>query len=197
VPRKREPARPIGLGLSGSWIQLEPPTATNGPEFERAYRVRELDPAMGGGARSTPGAIVPPMLIRVRSSGEAVGVVENHPLPGGVAVFVVYLDRRRARAGFATEAIILYLSHLFDSGARLVTAEVLEFNADMIGVLRKVHIAPQARLREHSYSAGRFWDLLVYSFGREEWMGIVERYRRYLPGGDRRPVALGSTRPPD
>jgi RimJ/RimL family protein N-acetyltransferase len=135
------------------------------------------------------------MLIRDRRSGEAIGVVENHPLPGKIAVFVVYLDRQRGRAGFGFEAVSLYISHLFDSGARLVTAEVLEFNADMIAILRKVQIVPQARLRDHVYSAGRFWDLLVYSFDRVEWVRIVDRYRRILPGGDRRPAAVGG-RPP-
>lgn len=192
MPGKRQPPRPIGLGLSGTWIELEPPTPDNAEEFEQIYRARELDPAMGAGARSNSSAIAPPMLVRVRSSGEVVGVVENHPLAGGVTVFVVYLDRRRSRSGFAFEPIFLYLSHLFDSGARLVTAEVLEFNAEMIDVLRKVRLIPQARLREHSYSAGRFWDMLIYSFDREQWIGIVDRYRRILPGGGRRPAAFGS-----
>ena len=196
MPREREPVSPIGLGLSGTWVQLEELSEANAAEFDQIYRLRELDPAMGAGARSTSSAIAAPMLIRVRSSGEAIGVVENHPLPGSVAVFVVYLDRRRSRSGFALEPIFLYISHLFDSGARLVTAEVLEFNRDMIGVLRKVRLVPQARLREHSYSAGRFWDLLVYSWDRTEWVGIVDRYRRILPGGGRRPAAFGSVRRP-
>jgi RimJ/RimL family protein N-acetyltransferase len=153
---------------------------------------RELTPAMGAGSRSTSSEIAPPMLIRDRRSGEAVGVVENHPLPGKIAVFVVYLDRQRGRAGFGFEVFFLYASHLFDSGARLVTGEVLEFNAETIGILRKVKLAPQARLREHVYAAGRFWDLLVYTIDGEEWVRIVDRFRRILPGGDRRPAAMGS-----
>ncbi len=196
MPTERESASPIGLGLSGTWVELEELSDTNAAEFEQIYGVRELDPAMGAGARSSSSAIAAPMLMRARSSGEAIGVVENHPLPGSVAVFVVYLDRRRSRSGFAFEPIVLYISHLFDSGARLVTAEVLEFNRDMIGILRKVRLVPQARLREHSYSAGRFWDLLIYSWDRAEWVGIVDRYRRMLPGGGRAPAAFGSVRRP-
>ncbi len=146
---------------------------------------------MGGGARSTSTQIAPPMLIRERRSGEAVGVVENHPLPGKATTFVVYLDRQRGRAGFGVEVILLYMSHLFDSGARFVTAEVLEFNGETIGILRKFQIAPEARLRDHVYSAGRFWDLLIYSIDREGWLRVLARYRRFLPGGDRRPAAIG------
>jgi RimJ/RimL family protein N-acetyltransferase len=149
---------------------------------------------MGGGARSTSSEIAPPMLIRERRSGAAVGVVENHPMPGKIAVFVVYLDSQRGRPGFGVEVILLYMSHLFDSGARLVTAEVLEFNGKTIGILRKFHISPEARLRDHVYSAGRFWDLLVYSIDREGWLRVVDRYRRFLPGGDRRPAAIGGKR---
>jgi RimJ/RimL family protein N-acetyltransferase len=184
VPGKREPTRPIGLGLSGSWIRLEALSAANAAEFDRFDGLRELNPAMGAGGRSYSSAIAPPMLLRSRRDGEAVGVVENHPLAGDVAVFVVYIGRQRGLAGFGFEAAILYISHLFDRGARLVTAEVLEFNREMNAILRKVGLVPQARLREHIYSGGRFWDVLVYSFDRAEWLRIIDPYRRRLPGGD-------------
>jgi len=191
VQRKRETTRPIGLGLVATWIELEPYSDSTAAEFAQFDNQRELTPSMGAGPRSTSSAIAPPMLIRDRRTGEAVGVVENHPLPGKATAFVVYLDRQRGRAGFGFEAFFLYASHLFDSGARLITGEVLEFNAGTIGILRKVGLLPQARLREHVYSAGRFWDLLIYTIDREEWVGIVDRYRRVLPGGDRRPAAIG------
>ena len=191
MPRKRETTRPIGLGLVGTWIELEPLTASNAAEFAQLESRRELNPSMGAGGPSSSSQIAPPMLIRDRRNGEAVGLVENHPLPGKVAVFVVYLDRQRGRAGFALEVFTLYASHLFDSGARLITGEVLEFNAEMIRILQKYRIVPQARLREHVYAAGRFWDLLVYTIDRAAWLRIVDRYRRVLPGGDRRPAAVG------
>lgn len=191
MPGKREPTRPIGLGLVGTWIELEPYAASNAGEFAMLDSRRELNPLMGAGSQSRSTQIAPRMLVRVRSSGEAVGVVENHALPGDVAVFVTYLDRERGRHGFGFESVVLYISHLFDSGARLVNSEVLECNAEMISIIRKVNVVPQARLREHVYTAGRFWDLIVYSMDRAQWVGIVDRYRRILPGGDRRPAAIG------
>lgn len=191
MPRKRETPRPIGLGLVGTWIELEPYAASNAAEFDQLDIRRQLNPFMGAGSRSTSSEIAAPMLIRDRRTGQAVGVVENHPLPGNVAVFVSYLDRERGRHGFGFESVVLYISHLFDSGARLVTAEVLEFNSEMISIIRKVNVIPQARLREHVYTAGRFWDLIVYSMDQAQWVGIVNRYRRSLPGGDRPPAAIG------
>ena len=195
MPSKREPLGLLGLGTSGTWIQLELPTAENAIEFDEIALVRELEPEMG--ATPSPKAsspFGPPMLVRERSSGRAVGVVENRALPGAVAVFVVYLDPRRSRRGSGLEAVFMYIGHLFDSGARLVTAEVLGFNTDMIGILGKVGIEPQARFRDHVFCAGRFWDLIIYSFDCAQFQSIVKRYRRMLPGGGRLPAAIGGSR---
>lgn len=183
---KRATASPLGLGLSGSWIELEPLSEANAREFDRFYDERGVLPSMGAGGRSRSSATAPPMLLRSRRDGEGVGVVENHPLPGNVAVFVVHIARQRGLAGFGFEAAILYISHLFDSGARLVTAEVLEFNREMNAILKKVGLVPQARLREHIYAGGRFWDVLVYSFDRAEWVRIIAPYRHRF-GGPARP----------
>ena len=196
MPRKRKPAGLIGLGLTGSWIQLEPLDAVNAHEFARFEIRSQLDPVMGAGSRASASTLAPPMLIRDRRSGDPVGLVQNHTLPGSIAVFVVYLDLKVARAGFGFEAVVLYISQLFDRGARLVTSEVLEFNSPVHGFIRKVGLAPQARLREHVFTAGRFWDVLVYSMDRDTWVGIIDRYRRILPGGDRKPAAIGFSRSP-
>lgn len=165
-------------------------TAATAADFAEIDARRALNPLMGAqSGGSSPFA--PPMLVRDKKSGRAVGIVENFSQPGGTASFVVYVDPVRGRAGYGTEAISLYLSLMFDGGARRIIAEVLSFNTDMIGILRKVKFLPQARMREHVYVGGRFWDLLIYSFDREEWLRVVQRYRRKLPGGDRRPAAVG------
>lgn len=188
-----EPPGPIGFGLTGSWIELVEPESP--ADLDQFAQHRSLNPSMGAGAALGESHYAPPMIIREKRSGDAVGVVENHELPGGVAVFVIYLDRERGRAGYGLEATALYVSHLFDSGARLVTAEVLSLNTEVIGIMRKAGWPPQARLREHVYTAGRFWDVLVYSMDREDWLRALSRYQRHLPGGGRRPAALGIPRP--
>jgi RimJ/RimL family protein N-acetyltransferase len=195
VPRKRETTRPIGLGLVGTWIELDPYAAANAAKFARFDNQRRLTASMGSGGPSISSEIAPPMLVRERRSGDVVGVVENHPSPGKVAVIVIYLDPDRARPGYGVEVTFLYMSHLFDSGARLVVAEVLEFNSQVIGILTKFRIVPTMRLREHVYTAGRYWDLLIWTLDREEWVRIVDRYRRILPGSGRPPAAIGGKRP--
>ena len=184
-------APPLGLGLKGTWIELVEAGAEAEGELVRFHLRRRLTPAMGSGARTPASPFAPPMLIRSLRDGAIVGSVENHALPGGVATVVIYLDPDLGRAGFGLEAAVLYISHLFDSGARLVSADVLSFNAPIIGIMRKAGWQPQARLREHVYAAGRLWDVLVYSFDRESWSAALKRHARRLPGGDLRPAALG------
>ncbi len=191
MPGKRNAPDPIGLGLVGSWTQLEPLSAENVHEFDEINAGRMQSPVMGAIGESGSSSFAPTMLARDRRSGRSVGILENHEQPGGAAVFVAYIDPERGRVGYAFEAISMYLSCMFDGGARRVITEVLEFNKVMLGIQRKVDVLPQARLREHVYTAGRYWDLIISSFDRAHWVRVVKRYRRMLPGGDRGPVAFG------
>ena len=149
---------------------------------------------MAGIVNPGANAFAQSMVIRERRAGTAVGVVVSHRLPADIAAFIIYVDPEHGRAGYGIEATALYISHLFDSGARLVTADVLSFNKAVIGILTRIGINPQARLREHAFAAGQFWDVLVFSFTAEEWIRAVARYRRILPGGQRRPAAFSSAR---
>jgi RimJ/RimL family protein N-acetyltransferase len=135
--------------------------------------------------------VAPPMLVVERHSSRAVGLVTNHELPGRVAVFVIWIDAELGRRGYGFEAMCLYMSHLFDQGARLVTAEVLDFNHVVNEIILKLGFKPQARLREHAYVAGAYRDVVIWSCGPEGWSGAMDRYRRVLPGGRRRLAAFG------
>jgi hypothetical protein len=70
----------------------------------------------------------------------------------------------------------------------------MEFNEPVLRMLRRIGASEQARLRNHVYTGGRFWDVLVFAFGDAQFNEILSRYKRILPGGDRRPAALGSRR---
>jgi len=172
---------------------LEPLTPANEAEFAEIQRSMELSPAMGPIPLGSS-EIAPPMLVRALHTGRPVGLVQNQALPGKVAVFVIFLDPKRSRRGYGLEAVFMYISHLFDSGARLVGGESVDFNVVLQQILHKVGIEPRARMREHVYRAGAFRDLVIFSFGETQWRGIVARYRRSLPGGSGRPAVFGGGR---
>jgi RimJ/RimL family protein N-acetyltransferase len=133
------------------------------------------------------------MVIRANADSTAIGVVENGQMIGypDVAVVLIFVDPLVARPGIAMEAFAIYVKSMFEAGARLVHLEVLEFNAPVLRMLGRIGVQEQARLREHVFAAGRFWDILVFAFDAAQYAHILGRYSRGLPGGDRRPAALG------
>lgn len=193
VPDTRDETPPIGLGLSGTWVQLEPESEANASEFRLLESLWLESPAMGGLTYVGHPSFSSAMLVRDLRSGAATGIVANQRQPAGVATFLIFMDVNRSRVGHGGEASVLYIAHLFDSGARVVTAEVLSFNPAN-RVLTRFGFPPQARLREHAYSAGRFWDVIVHSFTRAEFLDALARHRHAFPGGTRKLVALGSSR---
>jgi RimJ/RimL family protein N-acetyltransferase len=92
------------------------------------------------------------------------------------------------------EAFAIYVARVFEAGARIVHLEVLSFNRPVLRMLARIGVKEQARLRDQVYAAGRFWDVLVFAFDAAQYSEIWKRYSRMLPGGDRRPAALGGVR---
>ena len=180
----------------GSWVTLEPFSAANRAEVRQLELIRQRTPNLGGAGRR-PDALKtfgPAMLIRANATGEALGLVENGEMTGypGVAVVLIFVDTSRARPGVAMEAFAMYVEHVFACGARLVHLEVVAFNEPVLRMVRRIGVSAQARMRDQMYTGGRFWDLLVFGFDAAQYRQIVSRYARMLPGGDRKPAALGS-----
>lgn len=196
MPREREQTEPLALGFKSRNVELIDVTPQLAPEVAKFREQSRLVPAMGTGMQNAGSPYAPPMLIRSLRDGAIVGLIENHALAGGVAVIVVYVDEA-ARPGFAVQAVALYVSALFDAGARLVGADVLSFNKAIIGIMEKCRWPPQARLREHVYTAGRLWDVIVYSFDRDGWLQALGRYVPRSAGGYNWPVFFGRTQSAD
>jgi hypothetical protein len=183
-------------GLVGNWVTLEPLSGANRAEVRRLDAIRQRTPNLGGaaGRRDAVKSFAPAMLIRASGTGEAFGLVENGEMIGyaGVAVVLIFVDPKRARPGIAMEAFAMYVAHVFACGARLVHLEVVAFNEPVLRMLRRIGVGEQVRLRDQMYTGGRFWDVLVFAFDAEQFKDIWSRYARILPGGDRKPAALGS-----
>jgi RimJ/RimL family protein N-acetyltransferase len=190
VSKKRKPLEVVVLGLNGRWVRLEAVKESTAAHVDELASRWETDPAMAGRMPSGGPSFLPPMLVLENQTGKVIGVAVNQRHPGDVATFMIYLDPERSRRGYGFEATAMYLCHLFEAGARLVNADVLSFNPTN-NMLTKGGVQPQARLREHVYTAGRFWDVNVFSFTQQEWMAVIHKYRKFLPGGSRGAVALG------
>lgn len=151
--------------------------------------LRSLSPEMGGRFRRQEQSLTAATtLFRARSTGELLGVLEAAFLPGypDVANVSIFTDTAVAAPGWAMDAYGLHVALLFERGARLVHHEVLELNRPIQRILRGIGVEPSARYREHAYAAGRLWDVIVYSYDRAHWEGVLARFGRRRVG---RPLA--------
>jgi len=177
--------------IRGRWVTLEPVTASHSVELADLEQRRQLLPGLGG-PYHTPNLAsryLPAMAVRENQDGRMIGLLETGELIGypGVAEL--------ARPGVAMEATGIYSPMIFDNGAAILHIEVLSFNTASYRIFQKRHREPQARLRQHVYVAGRFWDLLIFSFERADWDELMAKLKRALPGGQRQIAALGGKRP--
>jgi hypothetical protein len=188
-------AAPPGSVIDGRWVRLTPVAAyTPAAIADLMFRLG-LRPEMG-----SPGFGITPVgsrfgeaaIIAQRESGEMLGMIGNVELADypGVAGLVIYVDEKRARAGYAMEAWWRYVERIFALGATKVQMEVLSFNTPVHRIMRKIGARPEVVLREHFYIAGRHWDGTLYGFDRKAWEAVDRKYGEIV----RRPAALASTR---
>ncbi|MGH9086223.1 MAG: GNAT family N-acetyltransferase [Acidimicrobiales bacterium] len=168
--------RPTGH-LPGPRVRLSPPTDADRPDLDDLDWRRSLHPGMGGWLVRPIAGDVRTSLVRSVTDDEPIGVIDVAPLPGYAEVMSVslYIDPTRARGGLAFEAYARVVTQLFESGTRLVHHEVLELNRPILRLFRGIGEPPSARLREHAYSAGRLWDVLVFAFDSPRWNHLLGR----------------------
>lgn len=166
--------------IPGTWVTLETIHDGNRDELAELDWKRMQVSEMGGWfARLDPGAGWT-MLFRSLKTGAALGVLDAAPLPGyvGVVNVSIFADTDTSPAGWAMEAYILFVAHLFEVGVRLIHHEVLEINKPMLRILRGAGIPSTARLRQHGYAAGRWCDVLIYSYDQMGFQSLLGRFSR-------------------
>ena len=166
-----------GTDIDGTWVRLEALRESHLDELAELDWGRAASPNMGGLVRRG-GSEAATMVFRSRRTGEALGVLDAVPLTGypGVCNVSVFTDEAVAGAGLAIDAYGIYVTALFASGVRLIHHEVFEFNRPIRRILSAAGVESSARLREHGYAAGRWWDVLVYSYDEPHWRGVQARF---------------------
>lgn len=180
--------------LEGKRARLEPAASIDPLELLDLDWARSLHPAMGGWMTRPPRPGPGMMGIRDQRDGAVIGVLDAVEMTGypGVVSVSVYTDPARRRAGTALEAYALFVTWLFEHGARLIHHEVLELNHPIQRILRGIGVPPSARFRHHAYAAGQFWDVLVYSFDAACWDRVRTSVVPRAPGA--KPPALPPSR---
>lgn len=117
--------------------------------------------------------------IEAISSGELVGMINSQncdPRNGtfsyGLALFTPY-----HRQGYGSEAIILLLRYFFmELRYQKVTVGVYGFNQPSIGMHEKLGFVREGHLRRTVFTAGTYYDEVIYGMLREEFQAKFSDY---------------------
>jgi hypothetical protein len=180
--------------LCGHWVRLQPLRDAREEEVRLIDAAFSRTPQIGGLLRRRLAKEVPPdaMVIRETQRQEAIGVItalEEEDFPG-VYTVSLFVDDARSRAGWALEAFLMFTMNQFELGRDKLAFEVMSFNEPVIRLLRRIGLEPEARLRSHSFIAGRWWDMLVFGLTGDVFQRIVVEHPRWA--GPR--AALGRSR---
>jgi RimJ/RimL family protein N-acetyltransferase len=107
------------------------------------------------------------------NDGEHIGNLGLHtPDPDNRhAVLGIFIgEKQNWSGGYGTDAIITLLRFGFHQMAlNRVSLHVFQFNERAIACYRKCGFVEEARLRDHYYGEGRYWDVLVMGILRPEF----------------------------
>ena len=116
------------------------------------------------------------------SDEDATAASDTEPTPIGT-VNAWELDRARGTVsswllpeyhgeGYATEAMTLFLDHIFDArSVRGVEAHVFAHNDSSRALLDRLGFALEGTLRQNNFVEGEYRDEYVYGLLRDEWVG--------------------------
>ncbi|MBI4571236.1 MAG: GNAT family N-acetyltransferase [Chloroflexi bacterium] len=86
------------------------------------------------------------------------------------ALGIVIGDKSYWSNGYGTDAIVTLLRFGFgEMNLHRVLLHVIEFNERAIACYRKCGFQEEGRLRQHRFSQGRYWDVLVMGVLRDEF----------------------------
>ncbi len=132
-------------------------------EFERSIREAGGDPT----------SLAPRYVVALREGDTPVGFVGHyvpHPVLETIDVWYVIGDRRARRHGYATEAVGLLVTHLFETTPLpRMGATVDVDNRPSIALLERLGFKREGVLRSALFHHARWHDIAVYGVIRDEW----------------------------
>lgn len=132
--------------------------------------------------------------IHVRHNDEVVGfgTLQQLDVNGHIQVGI-FTDVERAKFGIGGEAMMLLINYAFATWDFVRKAYFLTTEASMAAFGSALSTIPrEATLKDHSYFAGRLWDLHWYAVYRESWEDRAARLVARLAEG---PQFLDETEP--
>jgi RimJ/RimL family protein N-acetyltransferase len=88
----------------------------------------------------------------------------------GYARIATILDPASVGLGWPLESAELFIDYLFQTFPfRKLYGDILEFNGAALAAHAHPLMHEEARLRQHEYHGGQYWDLITLAIYRDEW----------------------------
>jgi RimJ/RimL family protein N-acetyltransferase len=113
------------------------------------------------------------LAIELRETGELIGNCGVRIKGPGPRVADLGYEFNPAfwRQGYATEAVAAMMRFGFEElGLHRLWAECIGDNEGSWRLMEKLGMQREARLREHEYFKGRWWDKLIYGILEDDWV---------------------------
>ena len=107
-----------------------------------------------------------------RDSGQPVGLVSAYQadLANRTCYVALLGDKAHDASGLMLEGALLFVTYLFHTwDLRQLYAEVPGYTLDAFGSGMGRYFHEEGRLVDHSFHAGRFWDLHILAIHRTDW----------------------------
>jgi RimJ/RimL family protein N-acetyltransferase len=111
-------------------------------------------------------------IIERKSDGTVAGlqVAYNTNFRNRYTYMGTLLDPRFHRAAWPLESAAMFIDYLFKAfNLRKIYGETLDFNYSQFASGADKLFAEEARLRDHAYFGGRYWDTRIIALYRSDW----------------------------
>jgi RimJ/RimL family protein N-acetyltransferase len=162
-------------------------TLSTAPEASYRWRYRGGTPSTDQFAHDLWQGVLAQFLLIKRDSGEPVGLLVAYQadLANRTCYFALLGDLDGSDPGLMLEGALLFITYLFHTwDLRQVYAEVPGYTLDSFASGMGRYFVEEGRLVEHSFHAGRYWDLHLLAIHREAWLKATGPLLDVLVGGD-------------
>ena len=168
----------------GRFVELRPAHEVDPSDLIEVMTRSAATPVMGYTAGSAPAIGSPPAsaAIVACATGICVGLAAASWVwdADDVAEVVLFMDRRRSRAGAGLEALYLFGDELFGNGVRRLLMRVLDINLPVLSLMRHAGKPADAYLRRHHFLGGQFVGEYVFSWSAIEWSRMLNDRPQWL-----------------
>ncbi|HTU16030.1 MAG TPA: GNAT family protein [Solirubrobacterales bacterium] len=156
-----------------------------GGDIGSRWRFRGSTPGPEQWSQSTWASSLAQFIVMSANQNQAIGLVSLYDpnFQDGFASVAVAKFSPVDTSLRIMSATLLFLDYAFTNWRfRKLYFDVPEFNLAQFSAALRSHLSTEARLKDHMFAAGRYWDRFTLSLFREQWEQTRFQFRALIGG---------------